>query len=227
MKQLFYKELKLCLPVQVPLFFLFAAMLLIPAYPYLVACFFTCNSIFYLFNQSAGNNDLLFTALLPVSKAQVVKARVRFTVMIEMIMFLLLVPMIFVNHRLNPQGNPAGTDGSLTFLAAVLVLFTVFNAVFIPAFYRDETKSGKNFLVSTVSVFVWIILWEGFMITAAAVKHAVPFFRWAAENLDAFPSTAEAWRTQLVALGVGALIYGLGTCLVSRRAVSIFEQADL
>ena len=227
MKQLFYKELKLCLPVQVPLFFLFAAMLLIPAYPYLVACFFTCNSIFYLFNQSAGNNDLLFTALLPVSKAQVVKARVRFTVMIEMIMFLLLVPMIFVNHRLNPQGNPAGTDGSLTFLAAVLVLFTVFNAVFIPAFYRDETKSGKNFLVSTVSVFVWIILWEGFMITAAAAKDAVPFFRWAAENLDAFPSTAEAWRTQLVALGVGALIYGLGTCLVSRRAVSIFEQADL
>ena len=227
MKQLLYKERKLCLPLQVPLFFLFAAMLLIPAYPYLVACFFTCNSIFYLFNQSAGNNDLLFTALLPVSKAQVVKARVRFTVMIEMIMFLLLVPMIFVNHRLNPQGNPAGTDGSLTFLAAVLVLFTVFNAVFIPAFYRDETKSGKNFLVSTVSVFVWIILWEGFMITAAAAKDAVPFFRWAAENLDAFPSTAEAWRTQLVALGVGALIYGLGTCLVSRRAVSIFEQADL
>ena len=37
MKQLFYKELKLCLPLQVPLFFLFAAMLFIPAYPYLVA----------------------------------------------------------------------------------------------------------------------------------------------------------------------------------------------
>ena len=36
MKHLFYKELKLCLPLQVPLFFLFVAMLLIPAYPYLV-----------------------------------------------------------------------------------------------------------------------------------------------------------------------------------------------
>ena len=48
MKHLFYKELKLCLPLQVPLFFLFAAMLFIPSYPYLVACFFTCNSIFYM-----------------------------------------------------------------------------------------------------------------------------------------------------------------------------------
>ena len=227
MKQLFYKELKLCLPLQVPLFFLFAAMLFIPAYPYLVACFFTCNSIFYLFNQSVGNNDLLFTAMLPVSKAQVVKARVRFVVAIQMVMFLVLVPMIFVNHKLVPQGNPAGTDGSLTFLAATLVLFTVFNAAFIPAFYRDETKSGKNFLISTIAVFVWIILWEGFMITAVAAKDAVPFFSWVAENLDAFPATAGAWRTQLIALAVGALIYGIGTCLVTRKAVRVFEQVDL
>ena len=227
MKQLFYKELKLCLPLQVPLFFLFAAMLFIPAYPYLVACFFTCNSIFYMFNQSVGNNDLLFTALLPVPKAQVVKARVRFVVAIQMVMFLLLIPMIFVNHALAPQGNPAGTDGSLTLLAASLVLFTVFNAVFIPAFYRDETRSGKNFLVSTIAVFVWIILWEGFMITAAAAKDAVPFFRWVAENLDAFPAAAGAWRTQFAALAIGALVYGVGTWLVSRKAVRIFERVDL
>lgn len=227
MKQLFYKELKLCLPVQVPLFFLFVAMLFIPAYPYLVACFFTCNSIYYMFNQSVGNNDLLFTALLPVSKAQVVKARVRFVAAIQMVMFLLLIPMIFVNHKLVPQGNPAGTDGSLAFLAAALVLFTVFNAVFIPAFYRDETRSGKNFLISTIAVFVWIILWEGFMITAAAAKDALPFFSWAAENLDAFPATAGAWRTQLIALAVGALIYALGTLIVTRKAVRIFEQVDL
>ncbi len=227
MKQLFYKELKLCLPLQVPLFFLFVAMLFIPAYPYLVACFFTCNSIYYMFNQSVGNNDLLFTALLPVPKAQVVKARVRFVAAIQMVMFLLLIPMIFVNHKLVPQGNPAGTDGSLTFLAAALVLFTVFNAVFIPAFYRDETRSGKNFLISTIAVFVWIILWEGFMITAAAAKDALPFFSWVAENLDAFPATAGAWRTQLIALAVGALIYALGTLIVTRKAVRIFEQVDL
>ena len=227
MKQLFYKEVKLCLPLQVPLFFLFAAMLLIPAYPYLVVCFFTCNSIFYMFNQSAANNDLLFTALLPVSKAQVVKARVRFVAAIQMIMFLLLIPMIFVSHGLNPAGNPAGTDGSLTFLAATLVLFTVFNAVFIPAFYRDEHKAGKNFLISTVSVFVWIVLWEGFMIAAGAAGAQVPFFAWVAENLDAFPATDAAWRVQLIALAIGAAIYGAGTWLVARKAVRIFEQVDL
>ena len=227
MKQLFYKELKLCLPVQVPLFFLFAAMLLIPSYPYLVACFFTCNSIYYMFNQSVGNNDLLFTALLPVSKAQVVKARVRFVVAIEMIMFLLLIPMIFVNHKLVPQGNPAGTDGSLTFLAAALVLFTIFNGTFLPGFYKNEQKMDKLFLLSLVAVFGWIILWEGFMITAGAAERLVPFFAWVETHLDCWPATGEAWTAQLVALGVGILVYVVGNILITRRAVGIFERVDL
>ena len=227
MKQLFYKELKLCLPLQVPLFFLFAAMLFIPSYPYLVACFFTCNSIFYMYNQSVGNNDLLFTALLPVSKKQVVQSRVRFTVLIQMVMFLLLIPMIFVNHKLVPQGNPAGTDCSLTFLAAALVLFTIFNAVFIPAFYRDEHKTDRQFLISLVAVFSWIILWEGGMIAAKAAERVVPFFAWVESRLDCFPATAGAWTAQIAALAAGALTYIVGTILVCRKAVRIFERVDL
>lgn len=226
MKQLLYKEYKLCLVSMVPIFYLFALMLLIPNYPYLVAAFFTCNSIFFLFKQSVVNGDLLFTTLLPVAKGDVVRARVRFVIIIQMIMFLLFIPLCYANHLLVPR-NPAGTDGSLTFLAAALVLFTVFNAVFIPAFYRDEHKAGKNFLISTIAVFVWIVLWEGFMITAGAAKAQVPFFAWVAENLDAFPATDVAWRVQLIALGVGALIYGVGTSIVSRKAVGIFEQVDL
>ena len=44
---------------------------------------------------------------------------------------------------------------------------------------------------------------------------------------ETFPATDAAWRTQLVALAVGVLIYALGTCLVTRKAVRIFEQVDL
>ncbi len=227
MKHLFYKEMKLCVPVQVPLFFLFALMLLIPGYPYLVATFFTCNSIFYLFNQSAANGDLLFSTLLPVSKADVVKARVLSVVTIEMIMFLLLIPMILVNHRLNPTGNPAGTDGSLTLLFGVLILFTVFNAVFIPAFYRDEHRAGKNFLISTLAVFGWIILFEGFMIASAAAKEQVPLFAWVAAHLDCWPANNDAWTAQHIALTIGEVVYILGIFLTTRKAVRIFEQVDL
>ena len=227
MKQLLYKEYKLCLVSMVPIFYLFALMLLIPNYPYLVACFFTCNSIFFLFKQSVTNGDLLFTALLPVPKSDVVKARVRFVVIIQMIMFLLLIPMILLNHRLYPGGNPAGTDGSITLLAAALVLFTIFNGVYIPAFYKDENKTDKLFLISLVAVFGWIFLWEGFLIACGAAQRSVPFFAWVESRLDCFPATAEALQTQLVALLIGALVYGVGTVLTTRRAIRSFEQVDL
>lgn len=226
MKQLLYKEYKLCLVSMVPIFYLFALMLLIPSYPYLVAAFFTCNSIFFLFKQSVVNGDLLFTTLLPVPKSDVVKARVRFVVIIQMIMFLLFIPMSYVNHLLVP-GNPAGTDGSVTLLGAALVLFAIFNRVYIPGFYKDETKMDKLFLISLVAVFGWILLWEGFMIAAGAAQRLVPFFAWVESHLDCWPTTGEAWASQLIALGVGALIYILGNVLTTRRAIRNFEGKDL
>ncbi len=226
MKNLLYKEYKLCLVPMVPLFYLFALMLLIPSYPYLVAAFFTCNSIFYLLKQASLNGDMLFSAMLPVPKADVVRARVRFVVIIQMILFILLIPMILINHRLYPQGNPAGTDGSLTLLAFVLVVFTVFNAICLPGFFRDEAKIDRMFLLGVIGVFGWIILCEGFMI-AAKVAPQVPLFAWVEGHLDCYPTTDGAWAAQLLALLIGALIYGLGTLLTTRRAIRYFEGKDL
>jgi len=227
MKSLLYKEYKLCLVPMVPLFYLFALMLLIPSYPYQVAAFFTCNSIFYLLKQASLNGDTLYSAMLPVSKAEVVKARVRFVVIIQMIMFLLLIPMILLNHRLFPGGNPAGVDGSVTLLAFVLVVFTVFNAVCLPGFYREEAKIDRLFLFSVIGVFGWIILSEGFMIAAGAARDLAPFFAWVESHLDCYPATDGAWGAQLAALAVGALVYGAGTGLTARRAADIFQRVDL
>ena len=112
MKNLLYKEYKLCLVPMVPLFYLFALMLLIPSYPYLVAAFFTCNSIFYLLKQASLNGDMLFSAMLPVPKADVVRARVRFVVIIQMILFILLIPMILINHRLYPRATRRAPTGA-------------------------------------------------------------------------------------------------------------------
>lgn len=226
MKNLLYKEYRLCMVPMVPLFYLFALMLLIPNYPYQVAAFFTCNSIFYLLKQASLNGDMLFSAMLPVPKADVVRARVRFVVIIQLVMFLLLIPMILLNHRLYPQGNPAGVDGSATLLALVLVVFTVFNAICLPGFYRDEAKIDKLFLFSVIGVFGWIILSEGFMIVAG-VAPQVPLFAWVEAHLDCYPMTDGAWAAQLIVLAVGALIYGLGTLLTTRRAVRCFEEKDL
>ncbi len=226
MKNLLYKEYKLCLVPMVPLFYLFALMLLIPSYPYQVAAFFTCNSVFYLLKQASLNGDTLFSAMLPVAKADVVRSRIRFVVLIQMLMLLLMIPMILLNHRLYPQGNPAGVDGSVTLLAFVLIVFTVFNAICLPGFYRDEAKIDKLFLLGVFGVFGWIILSEGFMIAAGAASQ-VPLFGWVEEHLDCYPATNGAWQAQLIALLTAGLVYGLGARLTTRKAIRCFEGKDL
>ena len=74
MKALLNKELRLCLHPTVFIYLGLVLMLLIPSYPYLVSCFFICNAIFFVFQQSRENGDALYTAMLPVSKAQAVRA---------------------------------------------------------------------------------------------------------------------------------------------------------
>ena len=108
-----------------------------------------------------------------------------------------------------------------------LPIFTIFNGTFLPGFYKNEQKMDKLFLLSLVAVFGWIILWEGFMITAGAAERLVPFFAWVETHLDCWPATGEAWTVQLIALAIGALVYVVGNILITRRAVAVFERVDL
>ncbi len=227
MKNLLYKEFRLCMAVQIPIFFLFVLMMLIPSYPYLVAGFFICNSIFYSFTQAAVDNDVLFTTLLPVSKAQVVASKLRFMLVIELLSLLFFLPMIFVNHAVHGTPNAAGLDASLTLLGALLLVYAVFNAVFLPRFYKAPHKLGRHFLLSTICVFAFIFLFEGFMIICGAAKDALPLFGWVEETLDCFPQSSSIWIRQGIFFAVCAAVYLLGAVLTKKRAQRNFEQVDL
>ncbi len=227
MKNLLYKEFRLCMVPMVPLFYLFALMVLIPSYPYLVAGFFTCNALFYVFNQNAISNDLTYSVMLPVSKKEIVRGRIVFCVIIQMIMFVLFIPMILINQLSGPAGNPAGVDASITLLGALLTVFLVFNTSFLPAYYKNPSRLGKHFLRSVIIVFVWIFLVEGTMGVSQALQEKVSVFAWIANRLDCFPKTTEAVVTQLILLAICALVYGLGMVLIFRRSVKNFELVDL
>ena len=229
MKNLLYKEYKLCFPATILFFIPFVFMLLIPSYPYLVAFFFICNSIFYAFSQATVDNDLLFTALLPVSKADAVRGKYLFVVTLQAAFFALFIPLVFLTHAIHPEGNNAGVDASLTFLGEGLIVFMIFNAVFIPKFFKDAHKVGQNFLVSVIAMFSWITVAEGFMIAAKAAAAHVPFFAWVNSNLASFPAADDgtAWIVQGAFFALCLLVYAGGTCLSCRRAIRIFEKVNL
>ncbi len=229
MKKLLYKEFKLCMHPMVPLFYLFVLMLLIPNYLYLIPCFFTCNAIFYTFQQGAASSDTLFTVLLPISKRKAVLSKLLFVIAIQMIMLALYVPMIFASHSINPTGNKAGVDACFTLIAAGFVLFSVFNLVFLPSFYKTGYKAGKSFLIASIAVFAWIFICEGVFIASGSesLRSAVPFFKWVSEVLDGWPHDGRSLVIQLALVGAGAVVYAISDFISYKISAKNFEMVDL
>ncbi len=233
MKALLSKEFKLCLHPTVFIYLAMVLMLLIPSYPYLVACFFLCNAVFFIFQNARENGDPLYTAMLPVSKAQAVRARCLFVVMLQIIELLLMVGMCafgLVAMDLE-KGNAGGTDLSLSLPAFALILFTIFNLIFLPSFYKTGYKAGASFLKSAIGVWIWIILCEGTMIATRVIVTEkgldLPFFRFLARNIDCFPKTKEAWTVQAILFLAALLVYALGTLLAVRLSVKNYDKIDV
>ena len=230
MKALLNKEWKLCLHPTAFIYLGLVLMLLIPSYPYLVACFFLCNAIFFCFQQARENGDAMYTAMLPVSKAQTVKARCLLVVGMQAVELVLMAALCAFSLVAMPETNGGGTDHGLSLLAFALVLFAIFNGIFLPSFYKTGYKAGVSFIKGAIGVWIWIVLTEGTMIATHAVTESgldLPFFRFLHAYVDCFPKTKEAWTVQAILFGAALIIYVLCTLFAVRVSIKRFEQVDV
>lgn len=210
MKALIFKEFKLAAHPTCFIFLAFGAMLLIPNYPYYVAFFYTTLSLFFYFLNGRENRDILFTALLPVSKADMVKARCTVCAIFELLAVIIAVPFSFLNRAL--YGPCPLADCNVAFFGLTFVMFAIFNGLFIPRFYKTAYK--LNFLVPCIVVFLFI---------GAAI--ALVFFPGIGDYLDA--TSPEGMVAQLPVLIGGLVIFIVGMVLTCRRSVRNFEKVDL
>ena len=96
MLKLLAKELKLTASILSYVFIVFALMAFLPGYPILVGTFFCCLGIFQTFQAAREANDITYTALLPVAKRDIVKAKYNFCVFIEACYFLLTAAVTLI-----------------------------------------------------------------------------------------------------------------------------------
>ncbi len=220
MKKLLYKEFKLCLHPAVFLFMASVLLLFIPNYMFELPCFFICNAIFFVFQQCTLNNDLLFTVTLPVGKREAVKARFAFIVIIQLVFLLLCIPMMFVHNAVYGSQNAAGLDVCPALIASYFIVYSIFNIIYMPTFYKNGYKAGKSFVLSLIGIFAWIFISNGVFITAAASRDVSAFFAWIENNIDCLPTTQAAASIQAAAIIVCAVIYVVLTivsCRISER----------
>lgn len=215
MIQLLKKEIKLAMHPTAPAFLLLSAMLLIPNYPYYVVFFYTSLAVFFTCLSGRENQDVLFTLLLPVKRADLVKARFLFVMLLEAAQMLTAGIFAVLRNTLIPAPNAAGMDANMTLFAMALVMMGIFHIVFFPMYYRNVQHVGKAFVAGSSAVFAFILL-------AEAAAHAIPFVR---DVLDT-PDPAFI-RIKCVVLGGGLCLYLVLTAGAYLRSKTLFERQSL
>lgn len=217
MKALLYKEFKLAMHPTTYLFMAIGAMLMIPSYPYYVAFIYTCLGIFFIFLSNRENKDTFFTASLPVRKSDVVKSRVFIVAIVELLQLVIGIPFAIIGIRINPNpaGNMAGIEANMAFFGLVLIMYALFNAIYLPLFYKTTVKVGIPLVFASIAVSIYVVAIE------VAVQ-MIPFLKTHWDTTD--PAMA---MYQFPILIVGLLIFALSMWLTYRKSANNFEKVDL
>lgn len=217
MGKILLKEMKLSASILSYVFIVFGLMFLLPGYPVLCGAFFTTLGIYQSFQNTRETNDILFSALLPISKEDVVRGKYLFVCLIELCSALLMTliavlrmtvfadsPVYRENALMNANGFALGT---------AFVLFGLFNAIFVGGFFRTVYRIGKPFIIYIVVNFV--------VIAVAEALHHFPGL----SALNAFGTDAFGLQMGLLILGMS--IYVVLTYISFRKSCSRLEKIDL
>ena len=215
MKNLLYKEFQLGIPKGIYAFALLSALLLIPAYPYIVGMGYVILAIFNTFAAAAANRDHEFTASLPVRRADIVLSKTAALLVLEGITLLAAVPFALLSsYAVNPAGNIVGMDANFAFFGFTFAEYGVFNAVFLPRYFRTGYKAGMPTLLGLI----------GYTLTGLVLELATQFAP-ALRVLDSLDGATSGYR--LIALFAGMAAFALCTLFACRRAVKNFENVNL
>ena len=215
MKKLLLKEFRLALhPVNV-IFLALSAMLLIPSYPYYVTFFYTTLGLFFLSQSGRENHDIEFTMMLPVTRRDLVRARVLFAALIELAQMLVAIPFAIISQHINRFGNMAGMDANVAFFGLSLLMLGLYNAVFFPLYYARPWKVGKAFIIGSIVEALYVLVVE-------IAAHKVTFVRRYLDTPD--PAYLGA---KLLVLAAGMVLFIALTALGCRQAEKKFEVVDL
>lgn len=217
MRNILIKEMKLSASCLSYLFILFGLMFLLPGYPVLCGVFFVTLGIFQSFQNARETNDILFSALLPVAKRDVVKGKFLFVCFIELcalvLMGLIVVLRITVFadcavYRSNALMNANGFALGLAFF-----MFGLFNRIFVGGFFKTAYQFGPPFLTYIILAFLTLGTGEAL--------HHFPGLSW----LNSFGT--EHLTAQLLLLFAGAAAYLLLTFVSLQKSCRRFETIDL
>lgn len=213
MYNLIYKELRLAAHPNLYVFTLLGALVIVPAYPYGMVFLFGCMAPFITFMYGRETNDIYYTALLPVNRRDIVRAKCGLLVLAQLTQLAISLPFAVARVHILPDGNPAGIEANVAYYGFGLLIYAVFDGIFLTQFFLTAYKAGKAFLLAVIPATILVVAME-------ASAH-IPGLGW----LDSV-APADMMR-QLPILAAGIVGYAVALPLACRISIKRFERVNL
>lgn len=210
--KLLYKELTLAAHPSSIVFAFLGCLVLVPAYPYTVIFMFGCLASYLTFLNSRETNDIWYTSVLPVTKKEIVKGKFLVTVFFQLFQLIFSVPFAIMRNLFEIENNPVGIDATAAWYGFGLIVYSVFDLIFLTAFYKSGYKAGKAFIIASIPMAALMCLGE-------ACVH-LPALNW----LDSY-NTQDIIR-QIPILIIGIICYCICLVLAYRISVKRFEKVN-
>ena len=213
MMKLLYKEIRLCAHPTSLVFAFLGCLVLIPAYPYSVTFLVGSLAPYIPFVNARETNDAWYTATLPLSKREIVLGKFMLVITLQVFQLLFSVPFTLLRSTLRIANNPVGLDATLAWYGFGLIVYAIFDLIFLSSFYQSGYKAGKAFIFASIPLTL-------LMLGTEAIPH-FPGLAW----LDSIQP--ENLRRQIPILLVGILVYAALLLLAYRVSVRRYEKVDL
>lgn len=182
---------------------------------------FCCILIFLLYyypNMFAGyktQNDLIFSIMMPVTKKDIIKARVAVIMILELLHIVTAVIYGIISTHLYPNLIYFFFGPTIGFWGLCFVMLAIFNLIFIPMYYKTAYKYG----VPTIAAITGAMLFAGGA-EWLGIKNSFVF------NL--FKGTgADNMTIQIGILVSGIAIFAIFTIIAYNIAIKQFEKVDI
>lgn len=219
MKAALAKEFRLVVHPSTYVLALLGALVLIPTWMYGAIFIYGVLVVFFNGMNAREMRDMSYSFSLPMSRREMVQARVAAMMVIEAVMIAIMLVFVLLRDPMGINAIAQGQDlvgmpANLFLVGFGLVIFGVFNAFFYPLYYRNPMKVGVPFMIACLPAAAVLVALEA--LSYLPLPWCAMFANVGVGEIGA----------QLVGLAVGAAVFVLGSLLAMRLATRTFASYD-
>ena len=174
MRNLVYKELK----ISINKFFFILPLILsllffIPQWIFTLAfSYFFWISVSTIYSSYNAQGDMSFCSMLPVTKEDIVKSKIYTFFIIEGVHIVSGLLMGIVHNILYGSMNFL-LDINIAFVGIILVMYSVFNIIFLPKYFKSAYYFGKPLILASAVALAYAFIFEYGVIRFEFVRNIV------------------------------------------------------